>query len=85
MEGVQKLNITDLNALNKIKFGVGMSTKGMHNWLFSLGSVYEVHWDGIGSDLYEIRKISNFPWNSNFIIVPPEMIPLLTMSKLKCS
>lgn len=84
-KGVQKLNITDLNALNKIKFGVGMSTKGMHNWLFSLGSVYEVHWDGIGSDLYEIRKIPNFPWNSNFIIVPPDMIPLLTMSKLKCS
>lgn len=83
--GAQKLNSIDLAALNNIKFGVGMSTKGMHNWLFSQGSVYEVHWMGIGSNLYEIRKLPNFPWNSNLVIVPPDMLPQLTMSNLKCS
>ncbi len=83
--GVQKINSVDLAALNKIKFGVGMSTKGRHNRLFSKGSVYEVHWRGVGSDLYQIRKLPDFPWNSNLIIVPPDMVPLLTMSSLKCS
>ncbi len=83
--GVQKMNAVDLAALNKIKFGVGMSSKGVHNWLFSLGSVYEVHWTEVGRGLYEIRKLSNFPWNSNLIIVPPDMVSLLTMSKLKCA
>jgi hypothetical protein len=80
--GPQKINSVDLAALNKIKFGVGMSSQGDHNWLFSNGSVYEVHWEGIGAGLYEIRKIPNFPWNSNLIIVPPDMLPLLTMSAL---
>ena len=83
--GPQKLNAVDLAALNKVKFGVGMSTKGMHNWLFSLGSVYEVHWMGVGSGLYQIRKLPDFPWNSNLIVVPPDMVSLLTMSSLKCS
>lgn len=83
--GEQKLNVLDLTVLRNVKFGVGMSSKGMHNWLFSQGSVYEVHWRGIGSNLYEIRKLLNFPWNSNLIIVPPDMAPFLTMSRLKCS
>jgi hypothetical protein len=36
--GVQKVNSVDLAALNNIKFGIGMSTKERHNWLFSTGS-----------------------------------------------
>lgn len=82
--GEQKLNATDLSVLSKIKFGVGMSRKGMHNWLFSYGSVYEVHWENVGKDLYEIRKLANFPWNSSLLIVPPDAIPLLKMSSIKC-
>ena len=83
--GVQKLNAIDLAALKKIKFGVGMSRKGDHTWLFSLGSVYEVHWSNVGEGLYEVRKLPNFPWNANLIVVPPDMVSLLKMSSLKCS
>ncbi len=59
-----------------------MSRKGDHIWLFSNGSVYEAHWEGVGSGLYEVRILSKFPWNSNLINVPPDMIPFLTMSAL---
>ena len=80
----QKLNAIDLAALDKVKFGIGMSRGGDHAWLFSSGSVYEVHQASIGNGLYEIRKLPKFPWNSNLIVVPPDMIPFLTMRSIKC-
>ena len=38
-----------------------------------------------GVGLYEVRKLPNFPWNANLIVVPPDMVSLLKMSSLKCS
>lgn len=83
--GPQEFNAIDLAALNKIKFGVGMSTEGQHTWIFSLGSVYEVHTGAVGSGLYSAKKLSTFPWNTNLIVVPPDMLSLLKMSSLKCA
>lgn len=80
----RKLNKIDLEALKKIKFGFGLSRGGMHTWLYSLGLVYEVHWDKIGPDLYDKTKIENFKWLSNLVVVPPDANALLTMSATKC-
>lgn len=83
--GEQKPNATDLGVLSKIKFAVGMSQKGRYNGLFSYGSVYGVHWKNVGKNLYKIRRLVTFPWNSGLLIVPPDVIPLLKMSSIKCT
>jgi hypothetical protein len=56
----------------------------MHTWLFSFGSVYEVHWDGIGSDLYERTPLEVFGWLSGAIVVPPDQANLLSLSAQTC-
>ncbi|MDD5392016.1 MAG: hypothetical protein PHE17_03250 [Thiothrix sp.] len=66
------LNAKDIALLNLIKFGFGISRGGVHTWVFSAGSVYEVHWYGIGDDLYEKSPLVDFAWLSGVIAVPPE-------------
>ncbi len=80
----RKINVLDLDAVKKIKFGFGISRGGMHTWLYSEGFVYEVHWDKKGSELYDKTNITFFPWQSNLIVVPPDAKPSLTMSSVKC-
>ena len=79
------LNDVDLKVLNAVDFGFGVSRGGMHTWLFSLGYVYEVHWDEIGSSLYERTVFSAFGWLSGAIVVPPDRAKLLTMSAQTCA
>lgn len=63
---------SQMTELKKIKFGMGVSKGGMHTWLYSLGQVYEVHWDKVGADLYETTDIEEFGWLSGVIVVPPD-------------
>jgi hypothetical protein len=79
------LNDVDVKILDKIDFGFGISRGARHTWLFSLGNVYEVHWDEIGSGLYERTAFAAFGWLSGAIVVPPDRTSLLTMSAQKCA
>jgi len=80
-----KLNTVDIDILKKVRFGFGMSRGGMHTWLFSLGSVYEVHWDAIGASLYEKSSLDVFGWLSGSIVVPPDETPKLKLTEVNCS
>lgn len=82
---VTTLNSIDIASLDFIKFGFGISKGGKHAWLFSKGKVYEVHWDKIGSELYEVTSLRIFPWLSGAIVVPhDQVIHLAASAKLKC-
>lgn len=82
---VSKLNEIDILSLEQVKFGFGISKGGMHTWVFSKGKVYEVHWDKIGSELYEATSLRSFGWLSGAIVVPFYQSALLSVSsKLKC-
>lgn len=83
--GVRKLNEIDYKTLEKIPFGFGLSRGGSHCWIFIEGYVYEVHWDLIGSGLYEKRSLKNFPWLSSAIFVPSDVAANLNLVKLKCA
>jgi hypothetical protein len=82
---VTTLNTVDIASLKLVKFGFGISRGGMHTWLFSYGKVYEVHWKGIGADLYEATPLELFGWLSGAIVVPKDQVGHLAVSaKLKC-
>jgi hypothetical protein len=63
-----------LDKLKKVSFAFGISRGGKHTWLYSLGKVYEVHWDRVGSDLYEATNFEEFPWLSGALVAPPDAI-----------
>jgi hypothetical protein len=65
-------NSKDIALLEAIKFGFGVSRGGVHTWVFVEGSVYEVHWYGIGDTLYEKTPLDEFGWLSGVIAVPPQ-------------
>ena len=84
-KGLTALNSIDISSLELVKFGFGVSRGGQHTWLFSLGKVYEVHWDEIGSNLYEASPLRTYPWLSGAIVIPLDQASLLVPStKLKC-
>ena len=60
--------------LKRIKFAYGLSRGGRHTWLFSYGRVYEVHWDQIGSNLYDSSPFESFEWLSSLIVIPPDAV-----------
>jgi hypothetical protein len=77
-------NETDIASLEKVEFGFGMSRGGTHTWLFSKGDIYEVHWNEIGSGLYEASPLREFDWLSGVIVIPPEQaVHLSPTSKLR--
>lgn len=67
-----KKDVSQLNMLKKVKFAVGVSRGGTHTWLYSLGKVYEVHWDKVGADLYEASNLDGYAWLSGALVVPPD-------------
>lgn len=75
--GPTELNLVDYRTMKQIPFGIGLSNGGDHCWLFSSGKVYEVHWQGIGRDVYESHELNTFPWLSGMIIVPKDSVSLL--------
>ena len=80
-----KLNDIDITSLERVKFGFGVSKGGKHTWVFSKGKVYEVHWDQVGSTLYEATSLRAFQWISGAIVVPFDQTSFMAASsKLKC-
>lgn len=76
-----KMTIKDLTGLNKLKsvrFGYGLARGGMHTFLYGSGSIYEVHWTGLGTTpngpkgLYEKSPFENYSWLSGAVLVPPD-------------
>lgn len=83
--GPTKKNAVDLEIFKKIPFGIGMSKGGTHVWIYSLGKVYESHWDReAGSGLYTGVDLTKFAWLSGIVVVPPDSLHLLKMSKVTC-
>ena len=79
------LNTIDITSLEQVEFGFGVSRGGMHTWVFSKGKVYEVHWDEIGSNLYEATPLRVFAWLSGAIVIPPDQAGKLAVSaQLAC-
>lgn len=76
-------NSADIGLLKNIQFGFGLSRGAMHTWTFSGGDVYEVHWCGIGADLYEKTPLKTFAWLSGAIVVPPETARSLRAAGLR--
>lgn len=62
-----------LRRFEDVKFAYGLAKGGWHTFLYSKGKVYEVHWDGIGDGLYEIRDFSGYGWSSGAMVVPPRI------------
>ncbi|WP_027330040.1 hypothetical protein [Marinimicrobium agarilyticum] len=82
---VTTLNELDIASLEQVSFGFGISRGGMHTWVYAKGKVYEVHWDKVGSELYEATSLRAFPWISGAIFIPSDQSSYLTTSsKLKC-
>lgn len=57
---------------DQVKFAYGMTRGADHTFLFSKGSVYEVHWDKPpGSpELFQATPLMQWPWESGIILVP---------------
>ena len=66
------------NELSKVKFGYLIFYGGDHTALFSYGMVFEVHWGGCGTGLYERSPFygypatSKLPWLSGIVLLPPD-------------
>ncbi|HEY5704136.1 MAG TPA: hypothetical protein VIS96_01015 [Terrimicrobiaceae bacterium] len=69
-----KLDQTQLQMFQKVKFAYGVSKGGKHVWLYSLGTIYDVHWDKIGADLYKATKFEDFEWLSGALVAPPDAL-----------
>ena len=55
------------------RFGFGLWQGGVHNFLYSTGQTFEVHWTHEGpEDLYERKEFYNFDLQSGLIVVPPD-------------
>jgi hypothetical protein len=63
---------TTFEVFSKVKFAYGLARGGRHTFLLSYGMVYEVHWEGIGEDLYEISPLYSFAWKSGLAVTPPD-------------
>ena len=86
--------VRSLAALNRVKFGFGISDSGSHTWLLSDGQIYESHWDKIGTQpngpggLFEKRSIRAFTstWTDGLIVIPSaEASKIALMPKIACS
>jgi hypothetical protein len=66
------------NRFSQVKFAFLSTLSGWHNFLYSYGMIYEVHWDQQGSNLYE--RSSFYNWRgythgdlSGIAMVPPDI------------
>jgi hypothetical protein len=58
--------------LSFLKFAYGIARGGYHTFLYSFGTVFEVHWDQIGTGLYEKSPFYTYEWLSGLLLVPPD-------------
>jgi len=67
-------DVAGLTKLKGVRFGFGAARGGRHTFLYGSGSIYEVHWVGIGilGNLYEKSPFEDYGWLSGVLMVPPE-------------
>jgi hypothetical protein len=65
-------DMENFNRLSQVRFAYGLARGGDHTFLVSCGMVFEVHWAGIGDDLYERSAFYDFAWKSGIVVVPPD-------------
>lgn len=59
-------------AFSSARFGFGIARGGYHNFMYSTGMVFEVHWDQEGADLYERSSLYDFDFQDGVILTPPD-------------
>jgi YD repeat-containing protein len=64
-------DMTAFNEFSKVRFAFGLARGGTHNFLYSYGMTFEVHWDKEGENLYERKSFYNFNWLSGLMLTPP--------------
>jgi hypothetical protein len=61
------------SSFQNVRFAFGIARGGVHNFMYSYNTVYEVHWDKDGADLYERSSFYNdWPWLSGVMLTPPD-------------
>ena len=60
------------NKVSRVRFAYGLARGGYHTFLYSMGMVFEVHWDKIGTDLYEQSSFYTYDWLSGLLLTPPD-------------
>jgi hypothetical protein len=69
---------TNLEALLKVPYAVGVVDSGMHTFMLSYGRVYEVHWGAGPKDrtLFEVSDLKDFMsnWTSGAVAIPSELL-----------
>lgn len=69
-------DITTLEKLRKLPFGVLTMRGGYHVAAIIHGVVYEVHWEKLSNDLglYEKEDLETYGWNSGAIVAPADEV-----------
>lgn len=64
--------------LEKVPFFFGLARGGTHTFVGTAGKVNEFHWDRMPDDKGSIeeRPLTEFPWNSGVVMVPPGTWPV---------
>jgi RHS repeat-associated protein len=71
---------TNLEALLKVPYAIGVVDSGMHTFMLSYGRVYEVHWGGgpgpNDPTLFEVSDLKDFMsnWTSGVVAIPTELL-----------
>lgn len=75
--GPTKQDLTGVEQLQKIPFFFGLARGGTHTFVGQNGRVNEFHWDRNPDDktAIEERPLTEFPWNSGILMVPPGSWP----------
>lgn len=69
----QANDMTGYASFNSVRFAFGVAHGGTHNFMYSTGMTFEVHWDQPdNSKLYERRAFYTWPWLSGLMLVPPD-------------
>ena len=68
----QANDMTGYNAFAGVQFAFGIARGGTHNFMYSKSSVFEVHWEKDGADLYERTAFYDWKWLSGLMVAPPE-------------
>jgi hypothetical protein len=70
-------DLAQYEKLSKIPFFFGLARGGTHTFVGQNGRVNEFHWDRDPNDksAIEERPLTEFPWNSGVLMVPPKSWP----------
>jgi hypothetical protein len=64
-------DMTAFNEFSNVRFAFAIARGGTHNFMYSNGMTFEVHWDQEGQNLYERKSFYNFNWLSGLMLTPP--------------